>query len=392
MAYKSADAIRKDITEKIVNAIKQGTIPWRKPWQNDMINSGLPANFQSKRRYTGINSLILGLVALQNNWSSKFWGTSSSVLKTIGAHVKKGETATYVTFFKMIPIKDENGNVEKNSKGEEKKIPILREYPVFHIEQFQAPTVETLLDGRGKYGIVKALLGQFDKKDRRSVTTIAELRKIAEKHLPRKDQPKKSATREEIAQAIHVGIEAKLKSYFSVAPDVNIDPDFTPAEELLNASRAKITFGGNRACYRHPPHDDIRLPHKKTFESMSHFYQTAFHELAHWTMPDSRVGRVHKFDDSKENYAFEELVAELSSCFLLTEVGVPMAEEMLPNSQSYLASWVKCMENDPKYIFLASSQASKVVDYLLGFVGKQNPEYEDDESGMDTDENAREVA
>ena len=36
------------------------------------------------------------------------------------------------------------------------------------------------------------------------------------------------------------------------------------------------------------------------------------------------------------------------------------------------------MKDDSKYIFAASTQASKVVDYLLGFVGKQNPDYDDD--------------
>ena len=34
----------------------------------------------------------------------------------------------------------------------------------------------------------------------------------------------------------------------------------------------------------------------------------------------------------------------------------------------YIGDWLKAMRGDPAFIFKASSQASKVADYLLSFV------------------------
>jgi len=69
------------------------------------------------------------------------------------------------------------------------------------------------------------------------------------------------------------------------------------------------------------------------------------------------------------------------------EVGVPMAESTMHKSQGYLSSWLKAMQNDPKYIFSAATQASKITDYLLSFIGKQNQSncYEDTNDLIDKD-------
>ena len=62
-----------------------------------------------------------------------------------------------------------------------------------------------------------------------------------------------------------------------------------------------------------------------------------------------------------------ELIAEIASCFLATELGVPNTEP-LENHVAYLKSWLEAMRNDSNYLFKASRQASKVCDYLLSFV------------------------
>ncbi len=62
-----------------------------------------------------------------------------------------------------------------------------------------------------------------------------------------------------------------------------------------------------------------------------------------------------------------ELIAEIASCYLATELGVPNGEP-LDNHAAYLKGWLKEMKSDPNYIFRASRQASKVCDFLLSFV------------------------
>lgn len=385
--HATADEIRQKITNTIVEALKKGTAPWRQPWSFSE-NWGSPCNFHTKRKYTGINPLILLWTMMCQGYTSKYWGVASAWTKTLGAHVKKGEEATYIIFFRLIP-KKKDGVVEKNSVGKNKMIALMREFPVFHVEQMQAPEIKTLLDGRGKFSLVKTLLGIDNRRERTKETTLEELHAIAKKYLPARAQPTESASREEVAQLIHDGIQAKLDSLCAAGPEMNTDPDFEPAEQLIKATGAKITHGGGQAYYRRPPADFIRMPNKRQFQSMTDYYQTAMHELIHWTERDERVGQ-----REGHSHEFGELVAEIGSCFCLMEVGVPMAEKMLPKSQSYLAHWLKQMKDDPKYIFAAATQASKAVDYLLGFVGKQNPAFEpaEEESTGDTSDVGRDVA
>ena len=48
------------------------------------------------------------------------------------------------------------------------------------------------------------------------------------------------------------------------------------------------------------------------------------------------------------------------------ELGVP-ASENLTNHVAYLSNWLQAMKNDSRFIFTASSQASKAADFLLSF-------------------------
>ena len=61
--------IQKQITDRILEGLTNGTIPWRKPWRPGK-NSGSPANVISRRNYSGVNPILLDLVATR-----AFWGT-----------------------------------------------------------------------------------------------------------------------------------------------------------------------------------------------------------------------------------------------------------------------------------------------------------------------------
>ena len=137
------------------------------------------------------------------------------------------------------------------------------------------------------------------------------------------------------------------------------------ADAVIEATGADIRYGGNEAFYRSGD-DFIQVPFRHQFESAEAFYETSFHELCHWT--EKRVG----FDRSQaENtYALGELVAEIGSCFLMGELGLPTTSN-LTNHAAYLESWLKGMNGDPKFIFRAAAQASKAVEFVLSF--SRNP-------------------
>ncbi len=63
-----------------------------------------------------------------------------------------------------------------------------------------------------------------------------------------------------------------------------------------------------------------------------------------------------------KGYAFEELVAEITACFVCSdlEITATVREE----SASYLASWLKCLKEDKKAIFRAASKAQAAADFL----------------------------
>lgn len=155
-------------------------------------------------------------------------------------------------------------------------------------------------------------------------------------------------------------VEGGERFQVSEAPEGEPAPDFAPADHLIEATGANIQYGGDRAFY-HRNDDLIQLPPKHCFDPPGSFYETAFHELAHWS--ESRLA----WDHEKSGYAMGELVAELSASFLSQELGVPQGES-LENHAAYLRSWLQAMKGDSSFIFRASSQASKVADFLLSFV------------------------
>ena len=65
-------------------------------------------------------------------------------------------------------------------------------------------------------------------------------------------------------------------------------------------------------------------------------------------------------------YAMGELIAELASCYIFSELDIPITES-LGNHAAYLKHWIEQMQGDSRYIFKAVSAASRASDYLLSF-------------------------
>ena len=144
---------------------------------------------------------------------------------------------------------------------------------------------------------------------------------------------------------------------------IDDNPVFDECEQLLNLA---VWYEDDTKAYYIPSRDEIHLPNRRTFSSLSGFWGTAMHELSHWTGNESRLNRdmCHSFGSQK--YAREELIAEVSSWLLAVTLGTPHEPQ---NSAAYLASWVKDFKDKPRELYSAISQAQKVVDYLLETAG-----------------------
>jgi antirestriction protein ArdC len=66
-----------------------------------------------------------------------------------------------------------------------------------------------------------------------------------------------------------------------------------------------------------------------------------------------------------EPYAKEELRAEISSCFLANDLGIPSAsEEHNKNHVAYVKSWIKVIKDDPSELMRAIKDADKISAYI----------------------------
>lgn len=118
-----------------------------------------------------------------------------------------------------------------------------------------------------------------------------------------------------------------------------------------------------RAFYR-PIEDRIYLPYRQQFNSEYAYASTALHELSHATGAEHRLNRKQGGEFGTEPYAYEELVAEISSCFLSSELPIGQTEEHLKNHKAYVQSWIQGIKEQPEALFRAVKDAEQAAAYL----------------------------
>ena len=105
------------------------------------------------------------------------------------------------------------------------------------------------------------------------------------------------------------------------------------------------------------------MPDVDRFTSPEAYCATALHELVHWTGHPDRLARAfgRRFGDAA--YAFEELVAELGSAFVLGHIG--LVDATIEGHAGYLESWLQVLRNDRSAIFTAARAAGEAFEYIL---------------------------
>jgi antirestriction protein ArdC len=159
-----------------------------------------------------------------------------------------------------------------------------------------------------------------------------------------------------------------LPDHYYRRPEPVADPveRIEHAESFFRNTGAVIRYGGNQAFFS-PATDHIQMPPFESFRDAASFYATLSHEGAHWTALPHRVGRdLSRYSKDRSERAREELVAELSSCFLCADLGIVPELEPRPDHASYLQSWLKVLSDDKRAIFQAAAHAQRAVAYLHG--------------------------
>ncbi len=117
------------ITDKIISELEKGTVPWHKPWKS--VTGAISR--ATGRPYSVLNQLMLP--------QAGEYVTFKQAMDE-GHPIKKGEKSYMVFFFKFFETVDED-------TGEEKTIPLLKYFRVFHISQCEGMKPKFTADTEG---------------------------------------------------------------------------------------------------------------------------------------------------------------------------------------------------------------------------------------------------
>ena len=318
--FTNAD-VQQAVTERIMAKLRAGHIPWERPWRYAGGAAGYPVNVASREAYHGINPLLLAIDAADKGLNSPWWGTYDQWAPRCGM-VKRTNPKTKREYWwspdgtsrgvmsgqtgtKIVLSKRVFVKETDPVTGEvtRKRVPLLRFFTVFNAEQCaQVPA--------------------------RYLPSAPEWEPVAE-----------------IADA-----EQVIARY-------------------LASGGPTVEVGGNRAVYNWR-HDVIRMPERAQFLTSAGYYGTWFHETGHSTGHESRLNRepavcLGEWQHGDRLYAFEELVAQMTSAMLQAETGIECPEE-LDRTAAYVENWLTVLENDHKLVPQAASAAQQAVDLIMG--------------------------
>ena len=164
------------VTDRILDSLNNGIVPWQKPWSTATYEGGnFPRNFQTGRTYRGVNILLLWSAP----FTAPFWLTYKQA-REMGGSVRKGEKGTQIVFYKQLQgKKDENARTEEEQS---KRSPfVLTHYTVFNVEQCDGLVVPEKLpviepDDMEIDGTCEALVSAWEGRPTMEVTRIGEQR------------------------------------------------------------------------------------------------------------------------------------------------------------------------------------------------------------------------
>jgi antirestriction protein ArdC len=122
------------VTDKIIAELESGTIPsWVKNWSGE---AGADCNVISKKTYSGINTIILGM----SGFKSPYWGTYKQWL-SIGAKINKDQFSNYQSIVFYAPVKTAK---KQDNEDIQQVYKLMRYFRVYNAEQvsgFEAPAM-----------------------------------------------------------------------------------------------------------------------------------------------------------------------------------------------------------------------------------------------------------
>ncbi len=182
---------------------------------------------------------------------------------------------------------------------------------------------------------------------------------VREKELKEGD---KEADKYFIMRSFYVFNIAQVENYETSEEIIDSKAETSPeTEAFFNSLNPKIIYSGDSAFYSYTK-DYIQLPKISHFKSFEDYYSVLSHEMVHWTAHESRLNRTLRSRFGSDDYAMEELIAELGAAFLCSELRV--TNEPRNDHATYINSWLEVLKRDKKAIFTAATKAQQAVEWM----------------------------
>ena len=135
-ALSTRERLQHAVTDRMIAALEQGTVPWQKPWG---AMGGWPRKMAGGGRYEGVNVLLLGMTAAERGYTSPWWGGIKTI-NALGGAVMAGQSrknsrgATTVVFGGMV-TKESDEIDPQTGEPQNDTHPVFGARQVFNAEQ-----------------------------------------------------------------------------------------------------------------------------------------------------------------------------------------------------------------------------------------------------------------
>lgn len=125
MALANSNNVYQMVTDRIVEQMNKGIIPWLKPWHGlkGHGTENMAISYTSRRAYSLLNQWLLGEPGEYLTFGQ---------IKELGGSIRKGEKSRCVVFYTKVSFVKKN---ETTGEDEEHSYPLLKYYSVWHINQ-----------------------------------------------------------------------------------------------------------------------------------------------------------------------------------------------------------------------------------------------------------------
>lgn len=155
-------------------------------------------------------------------------------------------------------------------------------------------------------------------------------------------------------------------------------------QEIIEATGADIRHGYRKASYSLSK-DIIYMPDMASFQSDAYYYATILHEIAHWTAHPSRLNRTFGKSSNADEYAKEELRAEITSAMISMQLNLP---NQMSDHAAYIDHYINILKGDKKEFFRAARDAEKIMRSILSY----HPQFREDFENQHQIETERHLA